>query len=143
MNVLGKSLRQFVVAATVFAGLVGCNSIDDKVMQGTDSQLETRQFQTRTLADIEKAPAMRAIIATLQDLGFVIDKADLVLGSVTATKLQTYSIVMTVTVRSRGTGTLVRANANYNKKPIDDPEPYQDFFVSLDKAVFLQRHRVD
>lgn len=56
---------------------------------------------------------MRTVIATMQDLEFVIDKADAVLGSVSGTKFLGYTVVnMTVTVRQRGEKQLlVRANA--------------------------------
>ena len=65
-------------------------------------------------------------MSTLQDLGFVIDKADATLGTVSATKLSNYALRITVTVRPRGeTQLLVRANAQYNVQPITDPEPYR------------------
>ena len=84
------------------------------------------------------------VIATLQDLGFVIDKADNDLGTVSGTKLDQYSLRMTVTVRPRGeTQMLVRANAQYNIQAVEDPEPYQHFFDSLSKALFLTAHQVD
>jgi hypothetical protein len=83
-------------------------------------------------------------MATLQDLGFVLDKADATLGTVSATKLSSYALRMTVTVRPRGeTQLLVRANAQYNVKPVTDPEPYQQFFASLGKAMFLTAHQAD
>jgi hypothetical protein len=48
---------------------------------------------------------------------------------------------MTVSTRPRGTDrTLVRANAQFNVRPVDDPKPYQDFFVSLEKSLFLTAH---
>jgi hypothetical protein len=51
---------------------------------------------------------------------------------------------MTVTVRSKGNKqTLVRANATYNLKSVENPEPYQDFFAALEKAMFLTAHQVD
>ncbi len=133
-------IRLFLVAFAI--GVVtSCTSIDDNVM-ASESQLALRQIQTREFTDIGKEDAMRAVIATLQDLGFVVDKADLVLGSVSATKLQQYTIVMTVTVRQREGSVMVRANANYQKTTINDPEPYQNFFTALDKAIFLQKNKV-
>ncbi len=83
-------------------------------------------------------------MATLQDLGFVLDEADLVLGTVTATKLNIYALRITVSVRARGEKQLlVRANCQYQNTPVNDPEPYQQFFVSLEKAMFLAAHQVD
>jgi len=83
-------------------------------------------------------------MSTLQDLGFVLDKADAILGTVSATKLKGYALRMTVTVRTRGkTQLLVRANAQYNLQPVTDPEPYRQFFASLEKAMFLTAHQAD
>ena len=87
---------------------------------------------------------MRTIISSLQDLGFVVDKADATLGSVSGTKLNKYALRMTVTVRPRGRSQLlVRANVQYGLEPVTDPEPYQDFFTSLEKAMFLTAHLVE
>jgi hypothetical protein len=82
---------------------------------------------------------MRTVIATLQDLGFVIDKADHAIGTVTATRLERHALRMTVTVRAKGEERmLVRTNAQYRSRPVRDPEPYRDFFASLQKAMFLE-----
>ena len=60
------------------------------------------------------------------------------------TKLKGYALRMTVTVRPRGkTQLLVRANAQYNVHPVTDPQPYQQFFVSLEKAMFLTANQAD
>ena len=108
------------------------------------NQVELRSFQTRAFDTTDKDMMLRTVIATLQDLGFIIDQADEDLGAVTGTKLSGYQIRMTVITRPRGdTQLLVRANAYYNKTPIEDPLPYQDFFTSLEKALFLTAHQVD
>jgi len=39
--------------------------------------------------------------------------------------------------------TMVRANAEFNRKPVAEPKPYQDFFVSLEKSLFLTAQAVD
>jgi hypothetical protein len=83
-------------------------------------------------------------MATLQDLGFVIDEADETLGTVSATKLDRYQLRMTVTVRPYGEGQLVvRANAQYNLKAVEDPETYQQFFDAFAKAMFLTAHQIE
>ena len=114
------------------------------VITSSGSQVELRQMQTRHYDTLNKRDTLRSIVSTLQDLGFVIDKADFDLATVTATKVQKYQIRMTVTVRERdGSRLAVRANARFNEKTIDDPGAYQDFFVALDKAMFLTLHKVD
>jgi hypothetical protein len=51
---------------------------------------------------------------------------------------------MTVTVRNRGNSqVIVRANAQYNLSPVTDPKPYQNFFVALERSMFLSAHSVD
>lgn len=87
---------------------------------------------------------LRTVMATLQDLGFVLDNADDTLGTVTATKLDGYQLRMTVSVRPRGNSQLlVRASAQYNLTAVEDPEPYQNFFSSLSKAIFLTAQNID
>jgi len=111
---------------------------------GEQSQLEIRQIQTREYESSDKRMALRSTISTLQDLGFVIDDADLALGTVTATRHRGQTMRMTVTARERpGEFIAVRANARLGENGIDDPQTYQDFFVALDKAMFLTRNRVD
>ena len=87
---------------------------------------------------------LASVIATLQDLSFVLDKADLDLGVVSATKLSGYQMRITVIVRPRGSSQLiVRANAQIDEHAVVDPKPYQDFFTALEKAMFLTAHEVD
>lgn len=124
--------------------LSGCVTTNQSVLDSNQSQVELRSIQTRTFDTSNKSKTMRAVIATLQDLGFVLDSADDTLGTVSATKLNGYRIKMTVTVRPQNSKSmLVRANAQYNIDPITDPKTYQDFFVALEKAMFLQAHAVD
>jgi len=115
-----------------------------QVLASGESQVKLRAIQTRAFDTADKTKMLRTIIATLQDLGFIIDKADANLGTVSATKLNIYNLRMTVTVRPRGeTQLLVRANAQYNIQPVEDPATYQSFFNSLSKAMFLTAHEVD
>ena len=111
---------------------------------GAGTQLETRQIQTREYDTLDKAMTMRSVIATLQDLGFTIDQADAELGTVTATRLHDYTMRMTVTVVQKGEQRIaVRANARIGEDSVTDAATYQDFFVVLDKAMFLTLHKVD
>lgn len=103
------------------------------------TQLQLRSIQSRTFETIDRERTLRNVIATLQDLGFVIEKADNGLGAVTASKfVGTQELRMTVTVRANGQKRmLVRANAQYGLSPIEDAETYQDFFHSMEKSMYL------
>ena len=114
------------------------------------SQVELRSFQTRAFETTDKEKSLRTVMATMQDLGFVLDKADALLGTVSGTKFgkgefgALYQVRLTVSVRPRGeTQLLVRANAQYKLRAIEDPKPYQDFFAALEKAMFLTAHQVE
>lgn len=124
--------------------VTGCATTQQRLLDSDSSQVQLRSIQTRAFETTDKEKTLRTIMSTLQDLGFVIDKADATLGTVSATKLKYYALRMTVTVRPRGeTQLLVRANAQYNVKPVTDPEPYQQFFTSLEKAMFLTAQQAD
>ncbi len=139
-----KIISVYFMIAMLPLLLAGCaNQPNDQIMAGAN-QVELRSYQTRAFDTTDKDMMLRTVIATLQDLGFVIDQADEDIGSVTGTKISGYQIRMTVITRPRGeTQLMVRANAYYNVDPIEDPLPYQDFFTSLSKALFLTAHDVD
>lgn len=139
------SLMNTLLVICLITGLVGCQSGSRKELLSTsESQVKARNIQTRAFDTGDKSLTLRSVISTLQDLGFVVDKADEVLGTVSATKLDGYQLRVTVTVRPRGDKQmLVRANAQYNLTAVEDPAIYQDFFTSLGKSMFLTAHQVD
>ena len=140
MRIVSRALT----LAVVVTGLIGCVPSTKAVMETSQSAVALRSFQQRAFDTTDKEKTMRTVISTLQDLSFVVDKADLDLGTVSGTKLSGYQLRITVTVRPRGaTQMLVRANAQYMDKAVEDPKPYQDFFVSLEKSMFLTAHQVD
>jgi hypothetical protein len=131
--------------------LAGCAAPTASVTAG-GNQAELRQMQTREYQQLDRRSAMRSVIATLQDLGFVVDRAEYELGLLTATRYEEWTgrragqhiVRVTVTVTERAEQRLtVRANARYGETAIEDPEAYQDFFAALDKSLFLTANRVD
>jgi hypothetical protein len=139
-----RNLVLLLVVLVVPLVATGCSNQPNKEIMAGANQVELRSYQTRAFDTTDKEMMLRTIIATLQDLGFIIDQADDELGAITGTKISGYQIRMTVITRPRGEKQLmVRANAYYNVKPIEDPAPYQDFFNSLEKALFLTAHEVD
>jgi len=128
-------------AALAFAG---CTTTNENVLgTGDQSQVELRNMQSRSFDSGDKSAVMRGVISTMQDLGFIIDRADEKLGTVSGTSFANRS-KMTVTVREQGkTQTLVRANATMGTSSINDPRAYQNFFNSLSQALFLQANGVE
>jgi len=138
-----KRKFSLILIVSVFF-FTGCATTQQRLLDSESSQVQLRSIQTRAFDTTDKEKTLRTVMSTLQDLGFVLDKADATLGTVSATKLKGYALRMTVTVRPRGeTQLLVRANAQYNVRPVTDPEPYQQFFTSLEKAMFLTAHQAD
>jgi hypothetical protein len=138
----GPTLCASILAAACAIG--ACTPSTKAVMETGQSAVALRSFQQRAFDTTDKEKTLRTVISTLQDLSFVVDKADLELGTVSATKLSGYQLRMTVTVRPRGDSQmLVRANAQYMTQAVEEPKPYQDFFVALEKSMFLTAHEVD
>ncbi|HEX6813507.1 MAG TPA: hypothetical protein VF384_17945 [Planctomycetota bacterium] len=108
----------------------------------SEAQTKLRSYQSRTLEVGDRQVAMRAVMAVLQDLGFLIERANEPLGLVTGAKFAEPSfndvVGVTVTVRQQGEGRmLVRANAVFNNRPVDDPAVYQNFFAALERSLFV------
>lgn len=125
--------------------LAGCQTDSrQQALAITQSQVALRQMQSRAFDTADQTKVQRSVIATLQDLGFVIDQADSVIGTISGTKLSGFLLKMSVSVRPRNAlQTLVRANATFNQRAIEEPEPYQQFFVALSRSLFLADQQVD
>ena len=141
-----RRYKKFILFSFIFVLIFsGCVSTSQKAFVINKSQVMLRSIQTRAFDTTDKKMMMQTVISTMQDLDFVIDKADFMLGSVTGTKFLGYTVVkMTITIRPRGkTQLLARANAQCGIKAVDDAETYQDFFTALEKALFLTAHQID
>lgn len=126
--------------------LQGCSAPEpnQNLLALTEAQMKIRSVQTRTFDVKDRQLAMRGVISALQDLGFIIERANEPLGLVTAARFAEpnfYDIVgITITVRQENAGRMViRANAIYNNKPIEDPKVYQNFFATLERSLFMTK----
>ena len=139
-------MRKFSFTALLLGlAVAGCQTDSrEQILLATHTPVALRAVQTRAFDTTDTNLTGRTVIATLQDLGFVIDKADERLGAVSGTKLSGYTMRMTVTVRPRGqTQTAVRASAQYDLVAVSDALPYQQFFSALEQAMFLTANEVD
>lgn len=144
----GSGRRRVTSAAAVpllLLSLPACQ-VDSRqqVLATSNTQVAQRAISTRVFDTADRNMVFHAVIATLQDLGFVIDRADDVLGTVSATRLAWSVVRLTVTVRSAGaTRTLVRASGQFNLEAISDAAPFQSFFAALSQSLFLTANEVD
>lgn len=123
-----------LVALALLAGalLAGCAAPprEAPVIASDKSAVELRAMQSRLFDTSDRSRTLRGVIATLQDLGYTIDKVDAGSGTVTATKLS--ALRLSATVMPRGRQIAVRANAQVKlgdrSAEVDDPEFYQRLF---------------
>lgn len=126
-----------------------CATTQDRLLEMSTGQVELRSVQTRAFDTSDRLLTLRAVVATLQDLGFMIERADATIGVVSAVKnemrLGAFSpLKITVAVRAKGERQmLVRASAEFRSAMVTDPKPYQNFFGALEKAMFLAAQNVD
>jgi hypothetical protein len=139
-----------LAAGLALAFLPACHTAPALAVFDTRSAAQVRSFQSHAFDTTDRERTLRDVIATLQDCGFVIDRADAALGAITATKLDGYEMRMTVTVRPRGQAQqLVRASAEFKPsqgsaaRPVEEAYTYREFFTALEKSKFLTAHQVD
>lgn len=140
--VLGIARTVSMAAAILLAGACTAPQASPKLLEPTEAQTKLRSFQSRTFDIADRTVAIRAVIGVLQDLGFLIERANEALGLVTAAKFAEPSygdiVGLTVTVRPQGESQmLIRVNAIFNNRPIEDPEVYQNFFAALQRSLFV------
>lgn len=141
-------MRVWWGVVVLVAGLLtqGCAAPEPNqdLLAPTEAQMKIRSVQTRTFDVQDRQQAMRGVITALQDLGFIIERANEPLGLVTAARFAEpnyYDVLgVTVTVRPEAEGRMtIRANAIYNNKPIEDPKVYQNFFATLERSLFINK----
>ena len=142
-----NALRLWAIPALLW--LAACATTPPESEQGllapSEEQTKLRNMQTRTFEVASREEALRGIIAALQDLGFIIERANEPLGLVTASRFAepNFYDVLSVTVTARAQaagGMLIRANAIYNNEPVTDPEVYRNFFTTLERSMFIDRN---
>ena len=136
-----KKIFFILPAIALIAG--GCVSTHDDILGTKSSQVQTRNYQSRSFDTKDRGAVLRGVVATMQDLGFIIDKADEKLGTISGTSFANRS-KLTVSVRQSGANkVIVRANASSGLNEITDPKPYQNFFESLSQSLFLDANTID
>lgn len=145
-RLVGGNIFGACLLAAVLVVVQGCATPQPSqdLLAPTEAQMKIRSLQSRSFDVADRQVAMRGVIAALQDLGFIIERANESLGLVTAARFAEpnfYDVMgITVTVRQEAQGKMtIRANAIYNNKPIEDPKVYQNFFATLERSLFIIR----
>ena len=152
----------------------------EQVWLSEESQVKLRAAQSRVFDTTDRTAILEAVVATMQDIGFMVDVLDQELGIVSAKKyadlerptfldpsyllyrpdtllilsrsIHTWGpffhrsdlVRLTATVRKRNKAQLVvRTSAQYYLRAVEDPAPYQQFFRTVEQALFLQGKSVD
>lgn len=152
--------------------VAGCATTAPKTEK---TQLQIREFQTRSYETDNSRMVMKAMLNVLQDDGFIVKNAVLDLGLLSAEK--------TVDVQNSGEafcallfaganatwkkasiiectgnvsefGDTIKVRVNFQLKMLDnkggimkieqisDEKYYQDFFIKVDKGIFLQKEKI-
>jgi len=134
-----------ILILVLACAVVGCATNQKQILATDQSQVALRSIQSRAFDTTDKKLMLRSVINTMQDLDFLIQDSSLDLGTVTGQKYSGMIVVkMSVMVKERNAKQLlVRANAEYGIKAVEDPKTYQDFFAALEKSIFLTAQQVD
>jgi outer membrane lipopolysaccharide assembly protein LptE/RlpB len=148
--IMKSTVLRCLALLVVVGALAACQTTrGDNIMMSQKGAVELRAMQSRAFDTPDRYKTLRAIVATLQDLGYSVDKVETGAGTVSATKLT--ALRLTASVYPRGsTQTIVRANAMVKieqqkvQNQVDDPAFYQQlFFEPLSKALFLTALQVE
>ena len=136
-------MKNYLLPILLFCLLGGCTTTQQAVLDSNQqTQIQRRNYQSRAFNTKDKNLVLRSVIATMQDLNFIISKADYDMGIVTGTSFVNPSTI-TVSVRDfNDEQILVRVNAQIDLKALEDPKPYQNFFNALEKSLFLEGSEV-
>jgi hypothetical protein len=143
MNVNART-RLFVFSLVfLLQACVGPQKPPKELLALNEAQMKIRSFQTRAFDVKDQNKVLRGVVAALQDLGFIVERANGPMGLVTAGKFGPNGngfVELTVVVRGKGEEqTEVRVNALFNTKPIEDPKVYQNFFIAVERSLFVSR----
>jgi len=148
---MNRTTRLIGFSGALLAGMAatGCQvaqAPNPTLMTQDHSAVALRSIQSRVFDTDDRAATIQAVIAAMQDLGFVIDKADEATGIVSGTRLDGHVLRLSANVRPRGDSQMVvRLSAQFRQqagprlvqRTVDEAEPYRRFFVALEQAMFL------
>lgn len=138
--------RICAIVLSLFSAIIiaGCQvNSRQQVLQTTNSQAAQRSISTRYFETEDRVAVFQGVLAALQDLSFVVDRADATLGTVSATRFDGGLTRFTVSVREgSGTRIIVRASGQVGQTELTEPQAFQRFFDALEQALFLEANEI-
>lgn len=151
MMALARHTRLILIAAIAMFVVACQTTTGEQIVMSAKPSVELRAMQARAFETSDRYRTIRAVVSTLQDLGYTIDKVETSAGTVSATKLTV--LRLTASVYPKGAErVVVRANAIIRPQQnqpnmlnqVDDPEFYlKYFFEPLSKAMFLSALEIE
>ncbi len=133
-----SNILRAIGGCALAAALAGCASDLRDFSRPPESPAQLAERRSRIFMTADKRSALRAAVAALQELDFVVDRADFAAGSVSGTKADQYLMRLSVTVAPSGADRmLVRAVARYDVTPVLEAAPYEKFFAVLGRILAL------
>lgn len=145
---VGRTIKLVTFVVLAFAVSACQTTGRPPIVLSKKSPVELRVMQSRAFEIGDENKVLRSIVATFLDLGYIVDKIEPNVGTVSATKLAHLKMTA-VASRTGPIRTVVRANAIVDMPPavrqqVDSPEFYQKrFFEPLSKALFLSAIEVE
>ena len=112
---LGGRVPVGFVLLTVVAAFAGCASTDER-LEAARTQLQIREFQTRSFDAADHATVMKAMLNVLQDEGYIIKNADAALGFISATREIDVAKKLNATVKRLWSG----KDARWEKNTVEE-----------------------
>ena len=136
------SLAGLTAAGLALSACAAPHTTPPTVMS-TKSAVQLRAMQARLFDTADRYKVMQAVVGTMQDIGYTLEKVDPEAGTISAVKLAL--LRLTVTVNPKGASQVeVRANAIAIGGQVDAPDFYTTrFFEPLAKAMALSALQED
>lgn len=143
-----------LLLAGTLAGCAPSAQQQAAALMPTRTAVDARARQSRRFETADQTLMLRAVVGTLQDLGYSIQESQINLGIVVGLKLATARIRAQVVVQRAAdqSATIVRASFQTSMprpgatlafgEQLDTPELYQGFFEKLSQSVFLTAHEI-
>ena len=137
----GRYIALVLCMGSLASACAGPKAPPEELLSLSEAQMKIRSYQTRAFDVKSQDVVVRGVVAALQDLGFIIERANAAMGLVTAGKFAQGGFVeLTVTVRPKGAEqNEVRVNALLNTQLVEDPKVYQNFFAAVERSLFISR----